>query len=62
MARGLAFRTLDLDDARAGVGKANGAEGRRHGLLNRNDQQPRERAGARILARVRHSAELRTAR
>jgi hypothetical protein len=42
MARSLAFRTLDLDDARAGVGKANGAEGRRHGLLNRNDQQPRE--------------------
>jgi len=42
MARGLAFRTLDLDDARATVGKANGAEGRRHGLLNRHDQQPRE--------------------
>jgi hypothetical protein len=42
MARRLAFCTLDLDDARPGVGKANGAEGRRHGLLNRNDQQPRE--------------------
>src|ERR1700722_11511714 len=42
MARSLAFRTLDLDDARAGVGEANGAEGRRHGLLNRHDQQPRE--------------------
>src|ERR1700722_13685459 len=26
MARGLAFRSLDLDDARARVGKANGAE------------------------------------
>ena len=62
MARGLAVRTLDLDDARAGVGKANGAEGRRYGLLNRNDQQPRERAAARIFAGVRHSAELRTAR
>jgi hypothetical protein len=62
MARGLASRTLDLDDARAGIGKANGAEGRRHGLLNRNDQQPRERAAAGIVARVRHSAELQTAR
>ena len=40
VARGLAFRTLDFDDARAGVGKGNGAEGCRHGLLNRNDQQP----------------------
>ena len=46
MARSLAFGTLDLDDARAGVGKANRAQGRRHGLLNRNDQEPRERAGA----------------
>jgi len=39
VAREVAFGPLDLDHARAGVGEAAGAHGRRHRLLQRHHQQ-----------------------
>ena len=44
----IAFRTLDLDDFRAGVGKARGAKGRRDRLLDGDDGKACQRlTGAR---------------
>ena len=42
-AREIALRPLDLDHARAGVGKPTGAQGRSHRLFDRNDEQPGKR-------------------
>src|SRR4029077_2158510 len=39
----IAFRTFDFDHARAGVGEPAGALRRRHGLLDGNDKETRER-------------------
>ena len=39
VAREIAFRALDLDHARAGVGQAAGAVRRRHRLLDRDDEE-----------------------
>jgi hypothetical protein len=35
----IAFRTLDFDDARAGIGEPAGALRRRHRLLDRNNEE-----------------------
>ena len=42
-ARKIAFRTLDLDDAGAGVGEPRRAERRRHRVLQRDDEDALER-------------------
>ena len=42
-AREIALRPLDLDDARAGIGKLAGAHRRRDRLFQRNDEEAFER-------------------
>jgi hypothetical protein len=39
----VAFRPLDLDDARTRIGEPTGAHRRRHGLLERDDQETGQR-------------------
>ncbi len=43
LAREVALRPLDLDDARAGIGEMTGAMRRRHRLLDRDDKKAFER-------------------
>ena len=44
-AREIAFRPLDLDDARAGIGEPAGAHRRRDRLFERDDEEAGERKG-----------------